>query len=321
MRSDHCSDPVTVVIPCFNQSRFLDGAIRSVQQQFHAVVECIVVDDGSTDDTLSVAARMGVRIIRQANRGVAEARNAGLAAAQTEFIVFLDADDELMPDAVALGGAALRAHASAAVAVGRCQPIDSFGRELPVVHEEIEFPDLYGRWLARNFVWTPGAAMFRRESLQSIGGFPAGVGGAADYAVYLKLARDGRVLVLPHRVVRYRQHDSSMSRDPASMLRATLTVLRREEREGGARRDEVAHGRSAWCEWYGEQIVESLRTDWRAGYRGWKQLRAAATLARHCPGVLLRHLARKARVAGARLLRYARGAIRPASAEGRRAAR
>jgi glycosyltransferase involved in cell wall biosynthesis len=292
------SDPhptVTVIIPCFNQARFLPAAVSSVRAQRYERVECIVVNDGSTDGTAAVASTLGVPVIEQSNKGVSEARNAGLTIARGELVVFLDADDELLPDAVALGAAALESNRMAAAVVGRCQPMNADGDSLPAVHDEVNPSNLYTEWLMRNFVWTPGAAMFRRDVLVEIGGFPAGLGPAADYGVYLRLARTRRVHFLANDLVRYRQHDGNMSRDPALMLRSTLAVLRRESRDAPpSARVCLAHGRRRWREWYGEQIVHRLRADWHAGRRGWEQVRMVATLVRHGPSVALRHIVRKA---------------------------
>jgi len=291
------SQTVTVVIPCFNQARFLAAAVRSVRDQRYPAVECIVVDDGSTDGTAALAATMGVRVIEQrVNRGVSEARNAGLAAAKGELIVFLDADDELLPDGLALGVAALASNATAAAVVGRCEAMDSDGRALAVSHHDVDASNLYSEWLSRNFVWTPGAAMFRRRDLAAICGFPATLGPSADYAVYLRLARTGRIVYLPAPIVRYRQHDASMSRDAARMLRATLAALGRERAEAPSwAHPRIRQGRRIWCDWYGEQIVHQLRRDWREGRRGLPQIRSALTALRHCPGLILRHGARKTR--------------------------
>jgi glycosyltransferase involved in cell wall biosynthesis len=286
---------VGVVIPCFDQARFLAASVASVRAQRYPV-ECLVVDDGSTDDTAAIATSLGVRLLRQRNAGVSAARNAGLSALSTDLVAFLDADDELLPEAIAMEVEVLAAHRSADAVVGRCLPIDVAGRPLPVRHHPIDPAHLYRNWLSRNFVWTPGAALFRRQALQEIGGFPIDLGPAADYAVYLRLARDARVAFLPRDLVRYRQHAASMSRDPARMLRATLAVLRRERRGAPAWLGEaIRDGQAAWRHWYGEQIVERLSADVRAGRLGAPQVRAALTLLRECPELALRRATGRAR--------------------------
>ena len=91
---------VSVVIPALNEGPRVGRAIQSVLRQTHPVNEIIVVDDGSTDNTAEAVARFGdaVVLIRQANQGAAAARNAGLRRAGSEWVAFLDADDEWLPD-------------------------------------------------------------------------------------------------------------------------------------------------------------------------------------------------------------------------------
>src|SRR4051794_24224549 len=102
---------VSVVIPCFNQGRFLADAIGSVLNQTQRVDEVIVIDDGSSDNTREITSGfVSVRYVRQANQGLAAARNAGIRASTAGYMVFLDADDVLEPCAVSLGAAHLNAH-------------------------------------------------------------------------------------------------------------------------------------------------------------------------------------------------------------------
>jgi len=279
----------------------LAKAIHSAQAQQYRPFEIIVVDDGSTDDSAAVAERAGVRLIRQPNLGLGAARNVGMAAATGEFILFLDADDELLPDALNTGVAMLRAHPAVSCVVRRSELMDSLGRPVPSHHRNIDGDDLYREWLRANFVWTPGAAMFRRDRVSEIGGFPADLGPASDYAVYLALARDGEVVLDPREVVRYRQHDHNMSLDPVLMLRAVLGVLRRERPQvPNAYRRDLRVSRRLWREYYSEQIIQRLRRDWRIGRLGWWHTTAVWTLARHTPDLMFRQI-------GIKLSRVVRG--------------
>ena len=286
---------VSVVIPCFNQARFLTSAILSTRAQTHPRIETIVVDDGSEDHTAELAVRHEATLIRQANQGTAAARNAGLRAANGEFVLFLDADDELLPDAIASGVKVLAAAPGKACVVRGCEAMDEAGRSLSSTAPVISSADLYGEWLGQNFVWTPGAAMFRREALRQIGGFPVDVAPTSDYAVYLALARRGLVIHEPRAVVRYRHHPGSMSADPVLMLEATLEVLRRERPHvPPGYREAFSAGERAWRQYYGEQIVHRIRREWRLGRRHRALAAATFALVRWSARVFGLHARRKA---------------------------
>lgn len=95
---------VSVVIPCYNASRFLRETIGSVLAQTYPVLEVLVIDDGSTDDSAKIAESYGppVRVIRQANQGESVARNRGIDEAKGDWIAFLDADDKWEPTKLSL---------------------------------------------------------------------------------------------------------------------------------------------------------------------------------------------------------------------------
>lgn len=95
---------VSAIIPTFNRAACVGEAIESVLAQTFPNYEVIVVDDGSTDDTAAVLAKFGerIRVLRQENRGVSEARNAGLRAARGEWVAFLDSDDLWIPEKLAV---------------------------------------------------------------------------------------------------------------------------------------------------------------------------------------------------------------------------
>lgn len=292
--TDRPAAGVSVVIPCHNQARYLRTSITSAQRQTHPHCEVILVDDGSSDDTGAIGVECGAKVIRQENRGVSAARNRGLDAARGEFVVFLDADDELLPTAVETGVAALSPDLHVLCAVGRASAMDADGGDLPSEPPRPIVRELYREWLSENFVPTPGAALFRRTPLQTIGGFEPDVGPAADYALYLRLARNQQVVDHGRVVVRYRTHAHSMSRNAVLMLRTTLRVLRAEAQFAGPEHaGAVRKGRAVWTQFYGEQILEQLREDWRDGGSVGAQLRSLTALVQHCPGFLARRLVTK----------------------------
>jgi glycosyltransferase involved in cell wall biosynthesis len=265
----------SIVIPCFNQAAFVGGAIASVAAQTAPATEIIVVDDGSTDSSAAVTSRYPhVRLIRQPNAGVAAARNAGLAAAYGDFVLFLDADDELLPDAVSIGCDALRRHPEAAAAAGRALPVDENGVPIGATWPALQRDDRLGYTglLAANSIWTPGAAIFRRAILLRAGGFDSRWSGAADYALYLRLAAEWPITWHGQPVVKYRQHPAAMSQDHASMLRNTLAVLR-AERALLTDADELCAWRAAvtaWRAWYGQRLFEACSDDYR--HHAWRGL-------------------------------------------------
>jgi glycosyltransferase involved in cell wall biosynthesis len=261
----------------------------------------VVVDDGSSDHPEAIASRFeGVRVIHQPNGGLSAARNAGLRASRGEFVVFLDADDRLLPLALEVGVQRLRQHPSAAFTVGRCRLMDEGGSQMPILQPAHPSGDAFDAMLRQCFIWMPGSVMYRRWALDRVGGFQAGVDAAADYDVYLRIARELPIDRHDEVIADYRRHSSCMSAKPAVMLRATLSAVksqrgfvRRHPRYGAA----YANGRIFWRQFYGSLLVDQIRADARVPSRWWQAIGAVASLVRHAPRVLAHHLRRKARVA------------------------
>jgi glycosyltransferase involved in cell wall biosynthesis len=285
---------VSIVIPSYNQAEFLGDALASARGQRDVSAEIIVVDDGSTDDTGRVADACGARVVRQPNLGVSAARNAGLRVATAPFVIFLDADDMLLPDAAATGARLLESHLDAAIACGRCRLVDRQGRRLVTgTGVQLEGDD-YAQLLSTNFIWTPGAAVFRRDAVAASGGFPIDFPAAADYRLYLKLVRSYRVIRHSAEVVFYRQHDTNMSSDPVLMLRATLAALADERPHVPAtHRAAFRRGWRAWQDYYGDKIANDVRflVRQRGGVAA-AATRSAALLWYH-PRGFARHATRK----------------------------
>lgn len=290
---------ITVVIPCHNHASFLREAVVSVRQAGPADTEIVVVDDGSTDDTVAVASAFpGARCVSQPRGGLARARNRGLAESRGRLVVFLDADDLLLPGGLEAGLEAMSANPSAGLVTGRCRIVAADGRPLPT-HEQPRIErDHYRELLRHNYIWMPAAAMFRREAIERIGGFDPSVDAAADYSAYLRLARSHPVHDHGRLVACYRQHGGNMSGNASRMLQETLTVLRRERpfvQHDPALLEAYYQGWRHWRELYGSLLVDEIRRDLRT--RKWpRAARKAATLGWLHPRGLVRQAAHKAKL-------------------------
>lgn len=291
------SATVSVVIPCYNQGRFLAEAIESVLRQTRPPAELVVVDDGSTDETAAVARRYpGVRYVRQRNQGLASSRNAGLRRTGGEYLVFLDADDRLRPDALEVGARELDAHPEAALAWGRCVRIDEHGRQLPTAPPPIVVGDAYEALLRNNFLWTPAVVMFRRSMCAPLMRFNPAVDASADYELHLRIARAFPIHGHAATVAEYRLHGASMSRNASLMLVSTMEVLRAQRPYVMRRRSyrrAYEQARRSWRAHYGEQLIEQLARQARNPRRWLEAGAIIAVLARYYPGGLAARVARK----------------------------
>jgi glycosyltransferase involved in cell wall biosynthesis len=286
---------ISVVIPCFNQARYLPEAIESAKSaEFE--VETIVVDDGSTDESSDVARRHGAVLITQENGGLAAARNRGLEAATGTFVIFLDADDRLLPGGIEIAARALAAHPECAMTYGRCTMMGPDGTFWPTPEQPVVYLDHYAALLQSNRIWMPAMAIVRRDAIVGIGGFRLGFDAAADYDLYLRLAR--RVAIHDHgqRVAAYRRHSSSMSGNASRMLSETLDVMRanRQDAIDAGMEEEWRAGYGTWQEFYGTHLVEEIRADVRAR-RYSAAARKSGVVARLAPDVFQRELGRALR--------------------------
>ena len=197
---------VSAIVPVFNGERYLEEALRSAVEQCLPPIEVIVVDDGSTDASVEIAEGIGdpVRCIRQANIGVAGARNRALSVATGEFIAFLDHDDVWPREKLEVQVAAMRSNPGVGIVSGRMRV---FGGTLP------------GRpWSAQGRREAPAgayfsAALIRRSVFDRIGSLDEDIGHAADDLEWFVRARDlgVRRLTLDAVTLLYRWHGDNTS--------------------------------------------------------------------------------------------------------------
>ena len=244
---------ITVVIPAYNAGPFLRGAMESVLSQTLSDWELVVVDDGSVDGSFQVAAEIArsdarVRAYRQANRGVANARNAGLglASGRAPFVMFLDHDDHLEPDALEHLHEALHRPVAASAAYGFARRVDDGGSHLTPRLEEAagyerhalsvsraprpmspEEPDGFDNLVGWSSILTPGQALIRADHLARAGPFDPLTVPSDDWDLWIRLSRLGPLSRALRFTVNKREHGANESKSSRAM-RVAEPRLRRK---------------------------------------------------------------------------------------------
>ena len=162
-------DPlVSVIIPCFNQGRFLAEAIACMQNQTYRHTEIIVVDDGSTDNTKQVAQSYPqVKYIWQKNQGLPASRNTGIRNCTGDYVAFLDADDWLYSDAIKTNLRYLRQNDQLAFVSGAYEEVKDAGKIISICKNEIK-SDHYQQLLFSNYVGMISTVLYRRWVFVSV---------------------------------------------------------------------------------------------------------------------------------------------------------
>ncbi len=191
---------ISVIIPNYNYGRYLAETIESVQVQTYPDVEIIVVDDGSTDDSIEVAMRYPIIVVSQPNQGVSAARNNGASLATGEYLLFLDSDDLLYPDSLeVMVGALEAAGESVGFVYGQLQ---YFGEKTHVFESSTFDPVELSK---ANYIQS--SALIRRDAFINAGGFDRGFELREDWELFIRLWHAGHAGIhLPRPVIRYRKH-------------------------------------------------------------------------------------------------------------------
>jgi SAM-dependent methyltransferase len=246
---------VTVVIAAYNAGSFLEEAIESVLAQ-DVEAEIIVVDDASGDDTPDVALRYPpVHLVRsEVNRGPSACRNEGARIASAPLVLFLDADDRLLPGALRHSLACMKTNEDAAFVYGAHRRVDAMWRPLtPLVLERCDTqqpPDPHLAFLRTNCVGMIATALIDRDKLLAIGGFDETLRRCEDYDLFLSLAERWPVACHDYPVAEYRIHGGNTSADPVDVLHWAWTVQTLHLPDDAAGQAAVAQGRHEWARAY-----------------------------------------------------------------------
>jgi len=236
---------VSVVIPSYNHAAYIRRAIESVLAQTHADFELIVVDDGSSDNSLQVIHEFNdprMRVIDQENQGAHAAINRGIELAQGRYVAILNSDDAYTPDRLEKMLALLKADSSAGLAGSYIQVIDHEGKRLgvkhafkdlepwPLAHPELSFragDDPFAALLTENHLATTSNFFFERSWHARVGGFrPLRYTHDWDFALGVTRAAGGKLCIAPEPLLEYRIHPHNTIREnKAAMIYEICWVL------------------------------------------------------------------------------------------------
>jgi glycosyltransferase involved in cell wall biosynthesis len=287
---------VSVIIPCHNQAHFVTDAIESVLRQTYRHHEIIVVDDGSTDKTTETAERYPeVQCITQKNQGLSAARNSGFRRSKGSQLVFLDADDRLLPNALEAGVSCLNAHPECAFVYGHLRLIASDGSVLSSPKQVCVDKNHCLELLRGDYIWTPGVVMYRRDIFESVLGFDTLIDACADCDLNIRIARDWPVYCHGNVILEYRKHSANMTKNSALMLKTAMAACRSQLKyvKGEKQYEEASRAGKRYAQYYfGSRLFAKARTHIIS--REWNQaIQALLTLLRYHPRAFLEYASRK----------------------------
>lgn len=246
---------VSVVIASYNAAKTLAETVECVLKQTYPSVECIVVNDGSTDETLEILSQYSsrVRIVTKPNGGLASGRNAGCRAAQGKYVALLDADDLCMPERISVQAAFMEQHPEVIMCCSDFSAFNTSGTiaesyiaryysrvdEIPgrfagiYSHQEdiaIEgkkfttyYGDVYEHMAAGNFIHPP-TVFFVKSALEKCGFWDERIVNGCDLDWLVRLSKIGKVGYIDHPLLKYRLSDTQLS-GTLHRIRKTLDIV------------------------------------------------------------------------------------------------
>ena len=201
---------VSIVTPSYNQGGFLEETLRSVLLQGYPDLEYIIIDGGSTDDSVDIIRRYTAWLtywVSEPDRGQSDAINKGFRNGSGSILAWLNADDLHEPGAVSAAARTFSDHPDAVLLYGDCANIDPDGKVFSLSRSRAYDRDRLIRFWP-NFIPQP-TAFFRRSAFEAAGGLDVSLHFAMDYDLWIRLGALGSAVYLPRTLARFRVHPSS----------------------------------------------------------------------------------------------------------------
>ena len=200
---------ISIVTPSLNQGNFIEKTIQSVLSQEYPNLDYIIIDGGSTDETLSILSKYDgqIRFISERDQGQTDAINKGLRLADGDILSYLNADDILLPGSLKEVGSIFKVHTEVQWLTGRCKIIDEHGREVrgAIYHYKnlLLHSSSYRLLLVTNYISQPGT-FWRRELLSRCGYFDPNLNWVMDYEYWLRIWKVASPYVHHHDLAGFR---------------------------------------------------------------------------------------------------------------------
>jgi glycosyltransferase involved in cell wall biosynthesis len=221
-------DKITVIIPAYNAAQTIESTIQSVLIQTYSNFEIIVVDDGSTDDTVAIVHKIKdqrLKIHTFSHGGTSYARNIGLVLATGHYISFLDADDIWMRNKLSEQYEVLQVNQWAAVAYSWVDVIDELGHFVRKGHRFSKEGEVLPELILGNWLECGSNILVRRDALDAIHGFDHSLSASADWDCYLRLATKYQFVSTKQVHVFYRIRKATLSTCIDEQEKDSLAVL------------------------------------------------------------------------------------------------
>ena len=250
---------VSVIIPCFNHGRYVVEALESIWAQAYPATEGIVVDNGSTDNTKEILEKIqGVKYIYQKNQGLSAARNTGIKNSKGNFLIFLDADDWLLPRSIETNIRLLQSNKTLAFVSGAHEKIFVETGKIEEEFQKID-SDHYLHLLQGNYIGMHATVTYRRSVFNEFL-FDITLRACEDYDLYLNISRKYPVLHHTKKIAAYRIHTFNMSGNIQMMLFTVLKVLDRQKDNLRTNSEKKAYknGQKIWKEYYCSLLYKKI---------------------------------------------------------------
>ncbi|MBC2717421.1 MAG: glycosyltransferase family 2 protein [Desulfobacteraceae bacterium] len=238
-RRDFCLGWISTVVPTYNRSDFLLNALESIRQQSYRPIEIVVVDDGSTDDTIRVIRKWAkqynepktfvIRWIVQSNQGANAARNRGIEESHGEFIAFLDSDDQWLPEKLAMQISIMQKNADIGGVYCGMRNVDLVTGEKekfsPRAYPE---GDLLRQLLIHDVTEATSAWVVRKECFNQVGMFDISLPARQDWDMWIRLSEKYMIGCAPEILVELGNHPGDRVRSKAHReIDAHQTIFRK----------------------------------------------------------------------------------------------